>query len=43
MGLPGADELFHQLVLAPVIEPTSKADSLRVIGRSSWRQCRTRR
>jgi hypothetical protein len=35
----GADELFHQLVLARIIEPTSKADSLRVIGRPAWRQC----
>jgi hypothetical protein len=28
---PGADEVFRQLVLARIIEPTSKADSLRVI------------
>jgi hypothetical protein len=27
----GADEVFRQLVLARVIEPTSKADSLRVL------------
>ena len=27
----GADEVFRQLVLARIIEPTSKADSLRVL------------
>ena len=27
----GADEVFRQLVLARIIEPTSKADSLRVV------------
>ena len=27
----GGDEVFRQLVLARIIEPTSKADSLRVI------------
>jgi hypothetical protein len=28
----GADDVFRQLVLARIIEPTSKADSLRVLG-----------
>jgi hypothetical protein len=26
-----SDEVFHQMVLARIIEPTSKADSLRVL------------
>jgi hypothetical protein len=30
-GAAGGDEVFQQLVLARIIEPTSKADSLRVI------------
>jgi hypothetical protein len=38
------DEAFRQLVLARIIEPTSKADSLRVIEETGVVPvCRTRR
>jgi hypothetical protein len=37
------DEVFGQLVLARIIEPTSKLDSLRVLGEAGVRRHRTRR
>jgi hypothetical protein len=39
----GGDEVFRQLVLARVIEPTSKQDSLRVLEESGSGRPRTRR
>jgi len=36
------DEVFDQLVLARIIEPTSKLDSLRVLARPVFRRHRTR-
>ena len=40
----GGDEVFRQLVLARIIEPTSKADSLRVIEETGVAPaCRIRR
>src|SRR3954451_13285026 len=39
----GGDEVFRQLVLARIIEPTSKADSLRVLAEAGWTRCPTRR
>jgi hypothetical protein len=38
LGFPqatGHDEVFRQLVLARIIEPTSRQDSLRVLGRTA--------
>jgi hypothetical protein len=32
----GGDEVFRQLVLARIIEPTSKQDSLRVLAEAAW-------
>jgi hypothetical protein len=32
----GRDEVFRTLVLARIIEPTSKLDSLRVLGRGGY-------
>ena len=32
----GGDEVFRQLVLARIIEPTSKLDSLRVLEEAGW-------
>jgi hypothetical protein len=37
------DEVFRQLVLARIIVPASKLDSLRVISEAGWRQRRMRR
>jgi hypothetical protein len=34
------DEVFRHLVLARVIEPVSKLDSLRVLEGQGWRRCR---
>ena len=39
----GGDEAFRQLVLARIIEPTSKVDSLRVIEETGVARCRIRR
>ena len=36
----GGDEVFRQLVLARIIEPTSKQDSLGCWPRPAWRRCR---
>jgi hypothetical protein len=45
LGIDAADrgdEVFRQLVLARIIQPTSKADSLRVISETGVEQCRIR-
>jgi len=39
----GGDEVFRHLVLARIVEPTSKQDSLRVLEESGSRRPRTRR
>jgi hypothetical protein len=38
----GGDEAFRPLVLARIIEPTSKADSLRVIDETGVARCHIR-
>ena len=39
----GGDEVFRQLVLARIIEPTSKVDALRVLEETGVRRRRIRR